>query len=48
MGQLIMIATLLGLLVLIVGLVLRFDPEARRPVDRERADRRSADPGARR
>ena len=37
MGQLIMIATLFGLLVLIVGLVLRFDPEARA----ERPDRGS-------
>ncbi|GAT10054.1 uncharacterized protein RMCN_3187 [Mycolicibacterium novocastrense] len=34
MGQLIMLGTLFGLLVLIVGLVLYFDPEARgeRPV----------------
>ena len=31
MAQLIMLGTLLGLTVLIVGLVLRFDPEARRP-----------------
>ncbi len=31
MGQLIMLGTLLGLIVLIFGLVLRFDPEARRP-----------------
>lgn len=29
MGQLIMLGTLFGLLVLIVGLVLYFDPEAR-------------------
>ena len=36
MGQLIMLGTLLGLTALIVGLVLRFDPEARRPTDRER------------
>ena len=35
MGQLIMLGTLLGLIVLIVGLVLRFDPEARRTSDRE-------------
>ena len=30
MGQVIMLGTLLGLIVLIFGLVLRFDPEARR------------------
>ena len=30
MGQAIMLGTLFGLIVLIVGLVLRFDPEARR------------------
>lgn len=30
MGQLIMLGTLFGLIVMIVGLVLRFDPEARR------------------
>ena len=30
MAQLIMLGTLLGLAVVIVGLVLRFDPEARR------------------
>ncbi len=30
-----MLGTLLGLTVLIVGLVLRFDPEARRPRDGE-------------
>ena len=30
MGQLIMLGTLFGLIALIVGLVLRFDPEARR------------------
>ncbi len=29
MGALIMVGTLLGLIVLIVGVVLRFDPEAR-------------------
>ena len=34
MAQLIMLGTLLGLIVLIVGLVLRFDPEARRTPDR--------------
>jgi hypothetical protein len=32
-----MLGTLLGLIVLIFGLVLRFDPEARRPVRRETA-----------
>ena len=31
MAQLIMLGTLLGLTALIVGLVLRFDPEARGP-----------------
>ena len=30
MGQVIMLGTLFGLLALIYGLVLRFDPEARR------------------
>jgi hypothetical protein len=35
MGQVIMLGTLFGLIALIVGLVLRFDPEARRPADRE-------------
>ncbi len=30
-GQLIMLGTLLGLIILIVGLVLYFDPEARGP-----------------
>ena len=30
MGQAIMLGTLFGLIVLIYGLVLRFDPEARR------------------
>jgi hypothetical protein len=30
MGALIMLGTLFGLIVLIFGLVLRFDPEARR------------------
>ena len=28
-----MLGTLFGLVILIVGLVLRFDPEARRPPD---------------
>ena len=31
MGQLIMLGTLFGLIVVIYGLVLRFDPEARGP-----------------
>ena len=31
LGALIMLGTLFGLIVLIFGLVLRFDPEARRP-----------------
>lgn len=31
MGQFIMLGTLLGLIILIVGLVLYFDPEARGP-----------------
>ena len=35
MGQVIMLGTLFGLIVLIFGLVLRFDPEARRAPDRE-------------
>jgi hypothetical protein len=35
MGAVIMVGTLLGLIVLIFGLVLRYDPEARRPVTRE-------------
>jgi hypothetical protein len=30
-----MLGTLLGLIVLVVGLVLRFDPEARRPPTRQ-------------
>ena len=34
MGQVIMLGTLFGLIALIVGLVLRFDPEARRTPDR--------------
>ena len=33
MGQAIMLGTLGGVIVLIFGLVLRFDPEARRPRD---------------
>ena len=35
MGQAIMLGTLFGLIVLIFGLGLRFDPEARRRVDDE-------------
>ena len=35
MGVLIMVGTLLFLIVLIVGLVVRFDPEARRRADGE-------------
>ena len=35
MGQAIMLGTLFGLIVLIYGLVLRFDPEARRPSNRD-------------
>jgi hypothetical protein len=37
-GALIMLGTLFGLIVLIFALVLRFDPEARRPSS-ERPDR---------
>ena len=36
MGALVMLGTLLGLIVLIYALVLRYDPEARRPPIRER------------
>jgi hypothetical protein len=35
MGAVIMLGTLFGLIVLIFGLVLRFDPEARRPPSEE-------------
>ncbi len=35
MGAVIMLGTLFGLIVLIFGLVLRFDPEARRPAGEE-------------
>jgi hypothetical protein len=35
MGQAIMLGTLFGLIVLTYGLVLRFDPEARREQHRE-------------
>jgi hypothetical protein len=38
MGAVIMLGTLFGLIVLIFGLVLRFDPEARR-APREEGDR---------
>lgn len=37
MGAVIMLGTLFGLIILIFGLVLRFDPEARRaPSDEDR------------
>ena len=36
MGAVIMLGTLFGLIVIIFGLVLRFDPEARRVSGRER------------
>ena len=39
LGALIMIGTLGGLIVLIFGLVLRFDPEARRPSTSKRLER---------
>ena len=39
MGAVIMLGTLLGLIVLIFGLVLRYDPEARGPSTREARDR---------
>jgi len=35
MGQVVMLGTLFGLILLIFGLVLRFDPEARRAPDRD-------------
>ena len=35
MGQVVMLGTLFGLIVVIFGLVLRFDPEARRSPHRE-------------
>jgi hypothetical protein len=35
MGQAVMLGTLFGLIVVIFGLVVRYDPEARRPGDRE-------------
>ena len=39
LGALIMLGTLFGLIVLIFGLVLRFDPEARRPSKSKGLDR---------
>lgn len=39
LGALIMLGTLFGLIVLIFGLVLRFDPEARRPSKSQGPDR---------
>ena len=36
MGAVIMLGTLFGLIVLVFGLVLRYDPEARRGPSRER------------
>lgn len=36
MGALVMLVTLLGLIVLAFGIVLRYDPEARRARDKER------------
>ncbi len=36
MGAVVMLCTLFGLIVLIFGLVLRYDPEARRPPSQER------------
>lgn len=36
MGQLIMLGTLFGLIVLIFGVVVSFDPEARAATDAER------------
>lgn len=38
-GAFIMLGWLFGLIVLIFGLVLRYDPEARRPSKRENRDR---------
>lgn len=35
MGQALMLGTLFGLIALVYGLVLRFDPEARRGPNRE-------------
>jgi hypothetical protein len=39
LGAGIMLGTLFGLIVLIFGLTLRFDPEARAPSKREERDR---------
>ena len=39
MGAVIMLGTLVGLIVVVFALVLRYDPEARRP-ERQDADRR--------
>jgi hypothetical protein len=36
MGQLIMLGTLFGLIVLIFGVVIHFDPEARAGTERDR------------
>jgi hypothetical protein len=38
MGAVIMLGTLFGLIVLIFALVLRFDPETRRPAQRRGRD----------
>jgi hypothetical protein len=38
-GALIMLGTLFGLIVLIFGLVLRFDPQARGPSERKALER---------
>jgi hypothetical protein len=37
MGAVIMLGTLVGLIVLVYALVLRYDPEARAPVPRDKA-----------
>ena len=36
MGAIIMLGTLIGLIVIILGVVYRYDPQARRAPDRER------------
>jgi hypothetical protein len=36
MGAVVMLGTLFGLIALIFGVVLRYDPEARRPPSQER------------
>ena len=38
MGAVIMLSTLVGLIILVYGLVLRYDPEARDPSTREDGD----------